>query len=365
MKNMHKFVPGMLCAAVFSVAVAIGGSAMTAKPVQAAETLKVGYYIGEKHPLVSHGINVFMEEVKQATNGEIDFRVFPAGQLFKPRDTVRSLQTGIADIGLVVMPYHREEFPLSQVINVPHGWTPWELTNSYMRASVSPGLIKDEWEKNGLVPLVFSSNAAYEIHTAKLPLPDMASVKGMKIRSSGGVFDDIVTSIGAVPVAIKTPEIVEAIERGTIDATVYAFSNWGSYKLGEVLNHTTVNSGLPGPSGLVYAISKKVFDKLTPEQRQAVLDAGRKASITAQTQTLDMNVEALAELKAKGLKTYEWPAEDVAALKKTFEPIRAKWVSDMEASNHPGKKVLEELEAFHKTAAEAPEDLPAHTLGDS
>ena len=45
--------------------------------------------------------------------------------------------------------------------------------------------------------------------------------------------------------------------------------------------------------------------------------------------------------------------------------LQKMWVSDMEASNHPGKKVLEELEAFHKTAAEAPEDLPAHTLGDS
>src|SRR5690606_24514729 len=118
MRIMHKYVSKVLCATALSMGIAIGGTVTATQPVAAAETLKVGYYIGESHPLVSHGINVFMEEVKAATNGEIDFRVFPAGQLFKPRDAVQSLQTGIADIGLVVMPYHREEFPLSQVINV-------------------------------------------------------------------------------------------------------------------------------------------------------------------------------------------------------------------------------------------------------
>jgi len=83
-----------------------------------ARTLRVSYYSGAKHPMIESGINFFMEEVRKA-DPSIDFKVFPAGQLGKPADSVRALQSGLADIGQVVVTYHREEMPLSNVINLP------------------------------------------------------------------------------------------------------------------------------------------------------------------------------------------------------------------------------------------------------
>ena len=329
-----------------------------------AETISVGYYSSDKHPLVSSGLINFVEEVETRTNGEITFKLFPAGQLFKPRDSVRSVAAGIADMAQLVIPYHREEFPYSQAINLPRGWGPWELTNTFLRASTQDGLIRDEWEKNNLVPLVMASNPSYEFHTIDTPLTSPADIKGMKVRSSGGLVDDVVESMGATPINITTPETFAALERNTIDSTIYAFSNWKGLNLQEVLGHTTLGVPLPGPSGIGFAISKAKFNALTPEQQSILLEAGRNASIAAQTQILAQNVEALEEFKAGGLKTYEWSSEDIAAMTAGFGGIVATWIAAMDNNGLDGNAIVDELNAFHDAAAADPKAIPAFTAGN-
>ncbi len=323
-----------------------------------AETLRVGYYIGESHPLAAHGIRPFMEEVRERTNGAIDFQVFPAGQLFSPGDAIRMMQSGVVDIGLIVMVYHREEFPLSQAITLPLGWETWAVTNTFMRASINDGLIRDEWERNGMVPIMFGTNAPYEIHTANTPLPDLSSIAGMQIRSPGGVYDNVFSAMGAVPVAIPTPETYSAIERGTIDASVYAFSNWAGLNLNEVLRHTTLNSGIPGPGGLTFAISSSAYERLTPEQREIILEAGRAASISSQTAIVEMNESALEQYRADGLNVYEWSDEDLQVVRGAFDAIRDQWVASQDAAGRQGAEALAQLLRFHEQAADNPTELP-------
>lgn len=329
-----------------------------------AETISVGYYSSDKHPLVSGGLKTFVEEVETRTNGEISFKLFPAGQLFKPQDSVRSVAAGIADMAQLVIPYHREEFPYSQAINLPHGWSPWELTNTYLRASTQDGLIRQEWEKNNLVPLVMATNPSYEFHTIGTPLTSPADIKGMKVRSSGGVLDDVVKSMGATPITIPTPETFEALERKTIDSTIYAFSNWKGLNLQEVLGHTTLGVPLPGPSGIGFAISKAKFNTLTPEQQNILLEAGRNASVAAQTQILAENDAALEEFKAGGLKLYEWSSEDIAALTEGFSGIVGAWVAAMDSNGLDGNAIVDELNAFHDAAVADPKAIPAFTSGN-
>ena len=341
---------GLACMAAAAIMLTTGTAS--------ADTLKIGYYIGEKHPLVSAGIKPFIEEVKAKSGGEIDFQVFPAGQLFKAGDAVTMIQSGAVDIGLIVIPYHRQEFPISQAVNLPWGWEPWTLTNIYMRATIEDGLIKDEWAKNEMVPLIVATNAPYEIASATKELGDIASISGLKIRSAGGVSDKVLTAIGAVPVAIPTPETFESLQRGTIDATVYAFSNWAQMRLQEVLKHATTNVELAGPSGLTFAISRRVFDGMSPENQKILLDAGHAASLTAQKALLEENVAALKGFQTEGLKTYEWSDADLAALRGKYEAIRAEWEQEMNAAGRPGTDAIAQIEAFHGAAAANPQDLP-------
>ncbi len=332
--------------------------AMSAASTVAAKTLKVSYYIGEKHSLVSAGIAPFMEEIKNA-GVNLDFRVFPAGQLGKPGDSIKSLQSGLADIALIVVTYHREEMPLSQVVNLPwDGAGAWDNTNAFMHAIMEPGPIADEWKQQNLVPLIVATNPPYEIHTASKPLPNLAAANGLKLRSPGGSYNEVLQVVGANPVAVPTPEAYESISRGTVDGTVYAFSNWSSLRLGEILKHTTTNVSLPSPGGLTYAISRKTFDSLTPEQRAALLKAGHAASIRAQTDLLSANEAALAKYKNEGLNTYEWPQADLDALQTKYADIRANWVKNINDSGRPGTETAKKFGERIIKAKTDPKNLP-------
>lgn len=352
MKMKQAFIQG--------VALAVTAFSMVVTPLSseaADRTLRVAYIIGEKHPLVPGGINVLMDKVK-AADPSISFRVFPAGQLGKAADTITMLQKGIADITLVVVPYHRQELPMSQAINLPWGAGPWDLTNTFARALQEPGAIHEEWKKNGLVPLMGASNPPYEIHTRNKPIPGLASMRGLKIRSPGGTYNGVLEAMGAVPVSIPTTESFDALQRGTIDATVYAFSNWAGLRYQEVLNQTTVNLNLPAPSGLVFAMSQKVFDSLTPNQKTLFLDAGRDASISAQSLLLKQNEEALEKYIKNGLKTYRWSSEDVAKLNNDLAGIRTDWVKREDAAGRPGTATVEQLSRLLKDVAKDPKNLP-------
>jgi len=288
----------------------------------------------------------------------LDFRVFPGGQLGRPGDSIRNLQNGLADIGLIVMSYHREEMPVSQVVNLPWELGAWENTHALLRAVGSPGPISEEWKQQEMVLLIATTNPPYEIHTGNRALPDLASASGIKLRSPGGSYDEVLQAVGANPVAIPTPETFDAISRGIVDGTVYAFSNWNSMRLSEILNHTTANVRLPSPGGLTYAISRKTFDSLNEAQQRALLEAGRTASIRAQRALLEENETALKTFKSEGLNTYEWPEQDLNTLKEKYTTIRNNWAKNVDASGRAGSETLETFNNMMKAAADNPEDFP-------
>lgn len=323
-----------------------------------ARTLRVSYYSGAKHPMIESGINVFMEEVRKA-DPSIDFKVFPAGQLGKPADSVRALQSGLADIGQIVVTYHREELPLSNVINLPwDGADSWTLSNAFMRATLEPGPIRDEWNRNGLIALMSVTNAPYEIHAPARPLTGLASLSGLKMRSPGGSYDEIIKLLGAVPVSMPIPDSFEALQRGTIDATLYSFSNWAGLRLQEVVKHTTTNVALPAASGLTFAISQQAFDSLSPKQRAVLLEAGRKAAIRSQTVQLESNEAALKRFVADGLKTYEWPKAELEALNSKLVEIKNNWVRNMDNAKRPGTQTATDMARFIGAASKDPKNFP-------
>jgi len=343
------------------LAIAMTSAAILAAGTVEAKTLRVAYYSGAKHPMIESGIEVFMNEVRKA-DSSIEFKVFPAGQLGKPGDSVKGLQTGLADISQIVVTYHREELPLSNVINLPwDGADSWSLSNAFMRATIQPGPIRDEWERNGLVAIMSVTNAPYEIHAPNRSLPGLSALAGIKMRSPGGSYDEIIKLLGAVPVSMPIPDSFEALQRGTIDATLYSFSNWSGLRLQEIVKHTTTNVALPAASGLTFAMSKQAFESLTPKQRAVVLEAGRIASLKSQSVQLERNESALKEFVAQGLKTYEWPKADLDALNQKLASIKENWVKSMDNAKRPGTKTVEEMARTLREVTKNPKDFPVRT----
>ena len=322
------------------------------------KTVRVAYYPNPTHPIITAGLDPYLEEIEKKSDGQLKFEVYPSEQLGKAVDAITTVTSGTADITFMALPYHDKELPMSQAALLPWGWGSWEATNTFWRALHEPGVIKNEWQDKGLVPLWGVSNPPYEIASSNKPVPTLASLKGMKVRSFSDIGDELLRSVGAVPVQIETPEMYQSLQQGVIDASVYAFSSWGQYSLNEVVNYATVNTKFAVVPGLLFFTTKEFMDSLSTDLQEIVMKAGMTAMDNAQTANLTVNDEALKKFIKNGLKTTEWSDKDLASLQKQFDAVKQQWISEAVKAGYPAEDAEAQIAKLRKEAAKAPEDVP-------
>ena len=89
-------------------------------------------------------------------------------------------------------------------------------------------------------------------------------------------------------------------------------------------------------------MNQGVWDKLPPEARKAFDDSQewlQQEDIKINEILID---KAMDQAKQMGHPIYELTPEEKELWTKVSEPIRQKWVSDMEAKGKPGKAVYRE-----------------------
>ena len=62
---------------------------------------------------------MFADEIKKRTNGEVEITVYPVGTLNAPEKTYDSVVKGIADIGMMPPTWVAGRFPLSEIMEMP------------------------------------------------------------------------------------------------------------------------------------------------------------------------------------------------------------------------------------------------------
>src|SRR3546814_18236266 len=119
------------------------------------------------------------------------------------------------------------------------------------------------------------ANPAYEIHSTDKPLTGFDSLKGLKLRSPGAAYVETIKRLGAIPYEVGTPDQYEALQRGLIDSTIYSFASWESFKMNELLKHTTVGNNVV-TTGLAVVTTPRFLKSLTEEQSDVLTEIGRK-----------------------------------------------------------------------------------------
>src|SRR3546814_15168606 len=89
----------------------------------------------------------------ERTGGELNVNMFPAQQLGSAGDSVRMLQTGVADFIFIALPYHSQELPAPQAVNLPWGWDARTASNVFWRAAYETGVISAALQIAGIVPV--------------------------------------------------------------------------------------------------------------------------------------------------------------------------------------------------------------------
>lgn len=324
---------GALAALVMSVA-QVSHAADPIK-LRVADSFPTGHYIPKALT------QPFMDEVKRLTNNAVEFEYYPAEQLGKAKDMLSLTQSGVADIAYVAPSFISDKMPLAAVAELPGNFTDsCTGTAAYWKLAKEGGLLAEkEFKPLGVHILFTLVLPPYQVFLGKGKLDSLKDLEGLKIRTSGGAKDIAARKLKAVSIQMATPEVREALSRGTIDGMLFPYSSILSYDLQGLVKYSTVGENF-GSFIVTYAISEKRWKALSPEIQKAMNEAGD--AVTAQACKVSQEGEAAdaKTIEKAGDTLVTLSPEDKKTVKELMSSVGTEWAAALDKRGKAGTEVL-------------------------
>ena len=326
-----------------ALAIVMGGS-MTAAHAQQVK-LKIAHPYADGHYLSKHGIKIWADEVTRLTNGAVTFEYFPSNQLGKAQ--VSLLQTGLADISMLVPSQEVALMPLSSVLELPGFVDETCSAAATFNKLGRPGGILDKMEFGPLgVRLLYTNMLPpYAIMTKTRPVRTMKDMEGLKLRANGAAIGETMRLLGAVPLTLGSAEVYESLSRGTIDGLFFPWAGITPYSLEKELKYITTGVALGGAYSLV-TISEESWKKLPANARDAMLKAADKAQDNL-CKWLEEDEGKTREAMATkhGIAMTVIGKEEAARWYARIDSVVGNWVKKMRALGKDGQVVIDAAKA--------------------
>ena len=308
----------------FTLRSALIGSclALAATSVTAQELRGWNIHV-EDYP-VSIAMESFVAEVAERTNGEITGKVFHNGVLGSQPDAIEQIRLGVIDFGEFSLGPMGTSVPETNVVSLPFifGSIPemYELMDGAVGDAIGEGM-----KERGIVPLGWYDAGARSFYNSVRPINTPADVEGLKIRvMNNDLFVSMVESMDGNATPMAFAEVYQSIQTGVVDGAENNPPSYESTSHFEVASYYSLTEHLIIPECL--CMSKITFDKLTAEQQEILLDAGRK-SADLQRELWQAREAASMEIVQAG-GTIVNTIEDKGPFQEAMAPVYDKFLAD-------------------------------------
>lgn len=303
---------------------------------QAQITMKASHqFPGGKGDPRDEMVQIIAKEMKAAG---VDIQVYPGASLFKPNDQWNALVNGQLDFAAFPLDYASGKVGAFSATLMPG------LVRNHDRAArinTSPFMkeIKAKIEKAGVV-VVADAWLAGSIASKKGCIRKPDDIKGQKVRSAGPTFAQMWQQAGASIVNIPSNEVYNALQTGVADGTDTSNGSFISFRIYEQVKCITA----PGENALWFMyepvlMSKKSFDKLSADQKKALMAAGKKSEEYFNKESRLLDEKMVETFKKNNVEVVELTPAEYDAWIKIAQQSSYKVFAD-EVSD--GKKLIDE-----------------------
>lgn len=310
----------------FTLAMAVAGALLASAAVEAKEIrYAMGYPPGADAAKAAE--RVYTKALKEYSNGELTAKVYPLS-LLSFQEMAAGIRDGIADSGLIALPYHQAEFAhanlaseLSMMLELLGG-EPGLGAGAYSGAMAEfiffkcPECIAD-FTRQKQVYTGSSASSEYHMLCTK-PVTTLEAVRGSRLRVGGGNWSRWATELGAISVSLTANEIYESLSQKVVDCTINSTPELVGFRFAEVVTDITV-----GPPGGVIAhgvnnVNIDVWRSLTDKQRQALLRASARLGAEISWLYIQDGIRSLEAARNNPRITIHEPGEDLMAATRQF-----------------------------------------------
>lgn len=281
-------------------------------------TLKLGWATsdGPTDPLAVSARS-FKQAVEKRSAGAITVQLYPNRQLGDEKQVVEGLRFGTVDASVVTNAVTAQVEPAFGVIDLPFVFENQAHAWKVLDGAVGADLAKRA-EAKGLVVLAYTEGGFRSMLNNKRPVQQPQDMGGIKMRvMQNPVYIDFVNALGGAAVPMAWGEAVTAIQQGTIDGVELPVALVEPLKM----NEFTKFLSLTQHTFTVYElmVSKRLFDRLTPQQRELLQAAAKDAAEEQRRFMATETPRALQGLEKLGMKINT--VGDVAAFRRGVKPV--------------------------------------------
>ncbi len=185
-------------------------------------------------------------EVEKRTNRKVAVSTYPGGTLLGAKNMMDGVIAGQADIGNLCMAYQPGRFVVTNATSLPLG-----IPNSRVGSLALLNLYKK------YKPAPFAKVKVLAMFTtaptnimSKVPVRNLADIKGLDLRASGGAAQ-ILGAWGANPVGMPMPATVEALQKGVVKGLFSSLETMKDFKFAEMCKYVTMTDTVIYPFAVV------------------------------------------------------------------------------------------------------------------
>jgi tripartite ATP-independent transporter DctP family solute receptor len=276
--------------------------AFAAAPLMAADPavveMKLGHFAADTHP-GNLAAKMFAEAVAQRTGGKIKVSIYPNNALGSPPEVLEQNILGAVDMSLPTQGQLGKYSKKFNCVMLPFMFDSYAHADKVLDGKFVAWAVP-ELEKTGLV---FLSNWEWgfrNLTNNRHPVNRPEDVKGLKIRTPPELpTQAAMEALGAVVATINFNELQMALKQGVVDGQENPVAVIYANKLYEAQKYLTLTGH--NYNTMVHVISKKVWDKLTPEQQAIIREESRKAGEWMRKSVREAEAEQLKQLETLGM----------------------------------------------------------------
>jgi len=303
---------------------------------------------GKRRAFTEH-VEKLAELVSEKTNGEFTMNVSYGG-LSKNRENLDGISIGAFEMAQFCAGYHRDKNRVVTVLELPFlGVENLAQEVAISKAVYAHPAATEEMAQWNAKLLMTSPMPQYNLVGTGEARTTLEDFKGMRVRATGGIGQAF-EAVGGVPTSVTATEAFQAMDSGVVDTV--AFAQHAHLSFGTINEADWWTSNLnPGTVNCPVVVSIDAYESLS--------DAEREALDSSVDEALDHYLANYGELlkrwdsvlEEKGVENVVISDEVLAEFRATAaDPIRDKWIADMEAQGVPGQELYD---LVVKTLAEA------------
>ena len=259
--------------------------------------------------IVGQTASYFKEQVEELSGGSITIDLQASGVLGSENDVLDNILAGGDTIDLsrisafALTSYGCQK---SMLLSLPYTFVSREHWWNFANSDLAPDFLNEPQELGLPVRGIFYGEEGFRHFFTVEPVAGIADLAGMKLRvSNDPVMNGLVEGLGATPTVVSFNELYSALQTGVVDGAEQPIANYASNAFPEVANNLILDGHTLGAVQVV--ITDNAWNKLTANQQEAVMEAGRLSQEFNANLSEDEENRVLEELKAEGCNVVDVP----------------------------------------------------------